>query len=161
MVYPHIWPSPKTHDRYHDSMSLSLSLYTHKHATIVPMPIVPIHSFRTINKFDTRYDQDLISLRNLDYFKLIQNHSGSFFSNREFKHLDLPDTKNFKQLSRANSFGILGLNQNSNGSRVNSVSFEDFNRNFKNNYRYLKKKLPVFIFVIIFILIAVFILNSN
>jgi hypothetical protein len=139
-------------------MSLNFTLNAHKHANIVPLPIHPIQSFRSKNKFDSRYMQDLISLQNLDYFKLIQKHSGSFFSNREFKHLDLPDTKNFKQLSRANSFSF---HHTLTASRVNSVSFEDFNMNFKNNYRYFKKRLPVLISVIVFIFIVVVILNSK
>jgi hypothetical protein len=119
-------------------------------------------SFKSSMKFDSRYTQDFHSLQNLDFFKLINKYSASFFSNKEFKHLHLPDTKNFKKLSRENSLsvekGYVRI------SRLNNTSFDDdFNyTNLKNKYsKYIKKKLPLILCVLAFLIIIIILYNSD
>lgn len=98
--------------------------------------------------------------------KLIQENSQSFFTLKEFEDLDLPDTKNFKQLSRDGSFSLKNGFINSRVNSINSDEYSTFARlnNYKNNlYLNLKQKIyklkkKVISLGIIFLLIMIFII---
>lgn len=109
--------------------------------------------------YDTKYNEDYENIKKLDYSKLINKYSGNFFNIRDFKNLDLPDTKNFQQLSEELiSFKLARKTTLVNDSRAGSILFDDFDyTNLKNNYRNIKKKLPE-ILIVFFVLTLIFII---
>ena len=104
-------------------------------------------------KFDSKYTQDFYLLQTIDCFKLINEHSGSFFSNLEFDCVYLPDAKNLKKISRENSVSIrksFKIKRNSSDSDF----FYESKNNFKSQFKFLRRKnLHIFIiFIFVFIL---------
>jgi hypothetical protein len=121
------------------------------------------HNCKTLNfsnyGYDTKYNEDYENIKKLDYSKLINKYSGNFFNIRDFKNLDLPDTKNFQQLSEeVINFKTIKKNTLTNDSRTGSILYDDFfNTNLKNNYKNIKKKLPE-ILIVFFVLILIIII---
>lgn len=121
-------------------------------------------NYKSNIKFDNKYAQDFYNTKNIDYVKLINKYSGSFFSTREFKGLDLPDTKNFKKLSRENSL-VHGdtIQPFTVDNRSNSFLQDDDSNYYwiKSRYRHIKKKLPYFLFIFILIVVILITISSS
>jgi hypothetical protein len=129
-------------------------------------------TFKSRMRFDSRYTEDMQTIQKIDYHKFIHEYGQSFFTKKEFKDLDLPDTKNFKQLSRTGSFTIENAVNNSRMNSLNEEGFTGFtalshftNKSFsmmKQKYKKFKKRLvPIIVLVLLLIFLTVVIFSKN
>jgi hypothetical protein len=96
--------------------------------------------------------------------KLINKNSGSFFTHKIFKMIDLPDTKNLKQISKEGAtFLTKGtIKSSSTKSPRNSRYMENFTYHSKKKgvWNYLRKNSPYIVIVLLIMATILIFINT-
>jgi hypothetical protein len=97
---------------------------------------------------DKKNEQDIQIIQNLDLLKLVNKYAGSFFTNRLFNTIDLPNTRNLKTVNK---------NRSSRRASKNHITPLGSDSDDEGKVLFKRKNLKGFIVVIIVIIFLIII----